>query len=183
MVYSEPYEVSDQRQHAKALHGAFSRIGGGFLRPGEYCKRCPARGGCPAAAAHLLVESATVLVEAANRVGLEPINPNALCALPTDPPPEGMIEARAGALYDMLKRLRELDKVAVTELKRLVKAGAVIETREGKVLTIQTQTYETLSKKSVIEALGKVAGEKELARLRKKGAVREATREMLVGEK
>lgn len=64
-----------------------------------------------------------------------------------------------------------------------MKSGAVIETREGKVLAIQTQNYETLSKKSVLEALGKVAGEKELARLRKKGAIREATREMLVGEK
>lgn len=183
MVYSEPYEVSDQQQHAKALHSAFSRIGGGFLRPGEYCKRCPARVGCPAAAAHLLVESAAVLVEAANRVALEPIDPNALCALPTEPPPDGMIEARAGALYDMLKRLRELDKVAVAELKRLVKAGAVIETRDGKTLAIQTQTYETLSKKSVVEALGTVAGEKELKRLREKGAIREATREMLIAEK
>lgn len=183
MVYSEPYEVSEQQQHAKELHGAFSRLGGGFLRPGEYCKRCPARAGCPAAAAHLLVESAAVLVEAANRVALEPIDPNALYALPTEPPPEGMIEMRAGALYDMLKRFRELEKVAVTELKRLVRAGAVIETRDGKVLKIQTQNYETLSKKSVIEALGKVEGEKELARLRKKGVIREATREMLIGEK
>jgi hypothetical protein len=183
MVYSEPYEVSEQQQHAKELHGAFSRVGKGFLRPGEYCKRCPARAGCPASAAHLLVESAAVLVEAANKVSLEPIDPNAFCVLPVDPPPAGMIEARAGALYDMLKRFRELEKAAVTELKRLVRAGAVIETREGKVLAIQTQTYETLSKKSVIEALGKVAGEKELARLRKKGAIREATREMLVGEK
>ena len=183
MVYSEPYEISDQQQHAKELHSAFSRLGGGFLRPGEYCKRCPARAGCPASAAHLLVESAAVLIEAANKVSLEPIDPNALCALPTDPPPAGMIEARAGALYDMLKRFRELEKAAVTELKRLVKAGAVIETRDGKVLAIQTQTYETLSKKSVIEALGKIKGEQELKRLRDKGAIREATREMLIAEK
>lgn len=183
MVYSEPYEVSDQRAHAKELHAAFQRIGQGFLRPGEYCKRCPTRVGCPARAAHLLVESTAVLVEAANKVALEPVDPNALCVLPTEPPPAGMIEMRAGALYDLLKRFRELEKAGSAELKRLVRGGAVIETRDGKVLALQTQTFETLSKKSVIEALGKVAGEKELARLRKKGAIRESTREMLVGEK
>jgi hypothetical protein len=183
MVYAEPFEIEDQRAHAKELHAAFDRIGGGFLRPDEYCKRCPARIGCPAAAAHLLVESAEVLTAAANKLMLEPIDPNALCALPTEPPPEGMLEMRAGALYDMLKRFRELEKAGSAELKRLVRLGAVIETKDGKVLAIQEQTYETLSKKSVIEALGKVAGEKLLAQLRKKGVIREATREMLVAEK
>lgn len=183
IVYAEPFEIEDQRAHAKELHAAFDRIGGGFLRPGEYCKRCPARIGCPAAAAHLLVESSEVLVRAANNILLEPIDPNGLCVLPTEPPPEGMLEVRAGALYDMVKRFRELEKAVAVELKRLVKAGAIIETKDGKVLTIREQTYETLSKKSVIEALGKVAGEKLLAQLRKKGVVREATREMLVGEK
>jgi len=183
IVYAEPYEIEDQRAHAKELHAAFDRIGGGFLRPDEYCKRCPARIGCPAAAAYLLVESAAVLTEAANKLMLEPVDPNALCALPTEPPPEGMLEVRAGALYDMLKRFRELEKAGSAELKRLVRLGSVIETKDGKVLEIQEQTYETLSKKSVIEALGKVAGEKLLMQLRKKGVIREATREMLVAQK
>jgi len=183
IVYSEPYELDAQRKHNMELHAAFSRIGQGFLRPGSYCKRCPARVGCPARAADLLVESAEVLVKAANAVALEPVDPNALFALPTEPPPAGMLEMRAGALYDMLKRFRELEKAGSAELRRLVKAGAVIETRDGKVLSIRTQTYETLSKKSVIETLGRVAGEKLLAQLRKKGVIKEATREMLVGEK
>lgn len=181
IVYAEPFE--DRRAHAKELHAAFDRIGGGFLRPDEYCKRCPARIGCPAAAAHLLVESAAVLTAAANALAIEPVDPNGLCVLPTEPPPEGMLEIRAGALYDMLKRFRELEKAGSAELKRLVRLGSVIETKDGKVLSIREQTYETLSKKSVIEALGKVAGEKLLAQLRKKGVIREATREMLVAEK
>lgn len=183
IVYSEPYELDAKLSHNKALYEALSRVGQGFLRPGPYCKRCPARVGCPARAADLLVESAEVLVKAANAVSLEPVDPNALFVLPTEPPPAGMLEMRAGALYDMLKRFRELEKAGSAELRRLVKAGAVIETRDGKVLSLRTQTYESLSKKSVIEALGKVAGEKELARLRKKGVIKEATREMLVGEK
>jgi hypothetical protein len=183
IVYSEPYEVEAQQKHVRELHAAFSRIGQGFLRPGPYCKRCPARVGCPARAADLLVESAEVLVKAANAVALEPIDPNALFALPTEPPPAGMLEMRAGALYDMLKRFRELEKAGSAELRRLVRAGAIIETRDGKVLSLRTQTYESLSKKSVLEALGKVAGEKLLTQLRKKGVIREATREMLIGEK
>jgi hypothetical protein len=183
IVYAEPYEFSAQLKHVKELHAAFSRIGQGFLRPGPYCKRCPARVGCPARAADLLVESAEVLVKAANAVALEPVDPNALFALPTEPPPAGMLEMRAGALYDMLKRFRELEKAGSAELRRLVRAGAIIETRDGKVLSLRTQTYESLSKKSVLEALGKVAGEKLLTQLRKKGVIREATREMLIGEK
>lgn len=183
-IYSEPYEPEDQAKHAAALHAALPRVGQGFIRPGEYCKHCPARIGCPARAAALLVESAEVLTAAAIKIALEPVDPRALYVLPTEEILEpGLLEERAGRLYDMLKRFRELDAVGSKELRRLVKGGAVIETKEGKVLSIREQTFETLSKKSVLEALGKVAGEKELARLRKKGLIRESTREMLVAEK
>ena len=74
-------------------------------------------------------------------------------------------------------------RMSVRHFLKLVKAGKVIETSEGKVLGIREQTFETLSKKSVLEALGPVAGERELKRLRAKGAIRESTLEMLVGEK
>ena len=183
-VYSEPYERASMSQHARELYWALQLIGRGYVRDGDYCKRCPARIGCPARAASLLVESAEVLTKAAIAVAVEPVDPRALYVLPTEEILEpGLLEGRAGALYDMLKRFRELDKAAATELRRLVKQGAVIETKEGSVLSIREQVYETLSKKSVLEALGKVAGEKELARLRKKGVIKEATREMLVAEK
>jgi hypothetical protein len=180
IVYAEPYETSDQRSHTVELHQALSRIGSGFLRPGTHCARCPARITCPAHAADLLSESAAALVSTASSFAAEPIDPRGLLA------PLGgnvSLEVRAGALYELLKKFRALEKAGSEEIKRLVRSGAVIETREGKVLTLQTQSYETLSKKSVLEALGKIAGEKELKRLREKGAIREATREMLVGEK
>lgn len=183
IVYAEPYELEAQQQHARELYAALALVDRGFLRSGEFCKRCPARAGCPAGAADLLVESAAVLVTAANTVAIEPVDPRALYALPTEPTDPEVLAMRAGALYDMLKRFRELDKAAATEIKRLVRGGAIIETKDGKTLAIQTQIYETLSKKSVIEALGKVAGEKELVRLRKKGVIREAQRDMLIAEK
>lgn len=180
IMYAEPYEPRDQHDHAVELFKALARIGSGFLRPGPQCKRCPTRLSCPAHAADLLSEGTAALVERANSLAVEPVGPSGIL-IPHEG--EAPLEIRAGALYELLKRFRALEKAGSEEIKRLVKAGAVIETREGNVLAIQTQNYETLSKKSVLEALGKVAGEKELARLRKKGAIREATREMLVGEK
>lgn len=179
-MYAEPYEPRDQKAHAKALYGALKRIGTGFLRTGPQCERCKARDTCPAKAAELLGESTLVLVESANTLGVEPIDPKGLLA----PREAGLtVEDRAGALYDLLKRFRKLEKAASHEIKRLVKAGAIIETRKGEVLAVQTQTSETLSKKSVLMALGKVAGERELKRLRAKGAIYETTSEKLISEK
>jgi PD-(D/E)XK nuclease superfamily protein len=176
-MYAEPYEAVEQRAHATELHRALTLIGSGFLRPGAACKRCPARLACPAHAADLLAESTASLVTSANALAVEPIRG------PLAPDTGASVEVRAGSLYDLTKKFRALDKAAHEEIKRLVKSGVVIETREGGVLTLRTQSYEVLSKKSVIEALGKVAGERELGKLRKKGAIREATREMLVPEK
>jgi len=89
------------------------------------------------------------------------------------------IEARAGAIYDLIKRFRAVDRACSDQIRRLVKSGVIVESRDG-VLEIVEQTYETLSKKSTLEALGQQRGERELRRLRKLGAVRQATREMLV---
>ena len=178
MVYAEPYEIEDQKWHAKILHRALGRVGEGLMRTGPHCARCPAHDSCPAQAADLLSEGTAALVRATNALVVEPIDPQA----PLAPPLNGStVETRAAALYDLLKRFRALEKAGSEEIRRLVRAGRLIETRNG-VLTLQEQTYETLSKKSVIDALGKVAGEKELKRLREKGAVREASREQLVAE-
>lgn len=182
IVYTEPYEPLEKRAHVRELKAALSMIGRGFLRPGAQCKRCHARETCPAWAADLLAESTSVLVSSAITLAVEPIDPKMMLALPTDDAPVAL-EARAGALYELLKKFRSLDKAGTAEIKRLVKTGSIIETRDGKTLALQEQTFETLSKKSVLEALGPIAGEKELKRLREKGAIRESTREMLVGEK
>ncbi len=182
-MYAEPYENSRRASHALALYEALNLVNAGFLRPGTHCERCPARDGCPARAATMLVETAAVLVPTANRLMLEPIDPNALAALPVDPVPPEVLAQRAGALYDLLKRYRKLDDAATDEIRRLVRAGAIIETQDGRALKIRTQEFETISKQSIIDALGKVAGARTIARFRKKGALRNGTREQLVAEK
>ena len=182
IVYAEPYEKGAQRSHSEQLSTALGWVGQGFLRHGLHCARCPARITCPAHAADLISEGTAALVSSANSLASEPIDPKKFGIL-ADPENGMTVEDRASALYDLLKKFRALEKAGSEEIKRLVKSGAVVETREGKVLTLQTQTYETLSKKSVLEALGKVAGEKMLTTLRSKGAIRETTREVLQGEK
>lgn len=179
IVYAEPYESVEQRRHAADLHAAFARIGSGYMRPGSHCTYCPARDGCPARTVDLLAESTAVLVEGANKLTAAPF----LVGSPRKGAGELAVEERAGVLYDLLQRFRALDKAATEEIKRLVREGKIIETRDGKVLAIRMETFETLSKKSVVDALGAIAGEKELKRLRAKGAIREATREKLVTEK
>lgn len=178
IVYSEPYEPDEASAHARALHAALGRIGQGWLRPGPHCQRCPAREGCPAHDADLLSESTAALVRSANALADEPVDPSRALA----PPENGStVEMRAAALYDLLKKFRALDKASSEEIRRLVREGRLIETREG-ALVLQTQSFETLSKKSVVDALGKIAGERELKRLRAKGAIRTSTRELLVAE-
>ncbi len=176
-IYVEPYEIDEQRAHADELHRALSLIGSGFLRPGPQCRYCPLRGTCPAQKAEIISESTNAVVSSAVALAVEPLQ--GLLA----PDTGKSIEEKAGALYDLLKKLRQLDEAGREEIKRLVKAGAVIETREGGSLVLKKQIYEVLSKKSVLEALGAVEGQRLLSRLRKKGAIREATREMVVPEK
>jgi hypothetical protein len=176
IVYSEPYEPVAQRAHAAELNAAMARIGGGFFRPGDYCRYCPARFQCPARISSVLNESSEALARVAIQLAAEPIDG------PLAPPTEASIEERAGALYDLLRKFRELDEYGMTEIKRLVRSGAVIETRQG-VLGLRTDRFETLSKRSILDALGGVDGAKELKRLRKKGAIRESTREVFTYDK
>lgn len=179
IVYAEEYERADRKEHAKAVATALGRIGDGYLHPGPLCKDCPAYVGCPAHSADLLAESTAQLVAAANVFADEPVDPKKMLVSPAN---GSTLETRASALYDLLKRFRALNEAGMEEIKRLVREGRVIETRGGP-LVLQKQTFETLSKKSVVEALGKVAGERELKRLRGKGAIRESTREMLTVDK
>ncbi len=178
MVYAEEYEEHDRKKHARQLTVAMSRIGDGFMRPGPHCPRCPAQDVCPARSADLLSESTAALVSAANVLADEPVDPRRSLA----PVGGSTLEMRAAALHKLLQRFRALDKAGSDEIRRLVKDGRVIETVDG-VLTLRPQSYEWLSKKSVMTKLGKVRGERLLKELRKKGVIETKTREMLVPEK
>lgn len=177
-MYVEPYELDARHAHAGDLRRALGLIGNGFLRVGEHCAECPVRATCPAHQAELISEGTNALIKAANGLATEPITG----ALVSAKASKLSVEERAGLLHTLLKKFGVLEKAGREEIRRLVKGGAVIETPEGKTLVIREQTFETLSKKSVLAAYGPQKGEKVLEKLRKDGAVVESTREMLVGE-
>jgi hypothetical protein len=175
MIYSEELEPKARQEHARALVVALGRIGDGSLRPGPWCGRCPARSTCPARSADILADSTAALLDAGNVLLDEPANPATTLA------PRGVasVEVRAAALYTLLKRFRALDKAGSAEIKRLVREGKIIETPGG-ALIFQSYEQETLSKSTIVRALGKGEGEKLIEGLRRKGVVETATHERLV---
>lgn len=178
MIYAEEWYPPDAKSHAKALAKAFARIGDGWLHPGPWCNRCLARDDCPAKAADMLSEGTAALVQASNVLAEEPINPKGLAVLNNST----TLAARAAALYTLLKRFRAVERLGSDEIKRYVRAGGVVETLEG-VLEICEQSFETVSKKSIMTSLGRLRGERELARLRKLGATATTKREILMPRK
>jgi hypothetical protein len=160
-IYTDPIEPPQLRAHADALRKAMRRIGDGSLRPGPWCKRCPARESCPAKDGELLARAGAMVKTA--------IDSEALTNGPVD----------KGAFHMFLQELSRLDKRAREVLKADVKAGEIIARPDGKVLVIKEKEYESLSKSSIIAALGKVKGERAIERLRAQGCVKKETREEL----
>ena len=167
LVYADPIEARDLAAHRKVLGAALERVGDGSLRAGSWCTHCPARIGCPAHADNLVGgrcghrRGRGVLLRPEASAGLSKVE-------------------KAARLYVLRKQLEPLLKAADAETRELVRAGEIIEIPGKGVLTMRKEEYETLSKTSVVEALGKLVGEKELERLRRRGVIKKATREKMV---
>lgn len=161
---SEEHGFDYLGQHSK-LRLQMARIGDGSLRPGPHCDRCPVRSQCPAKSADLLNE-AGALVEKATLVGSELVlvsNTNGAITR----------EEKIGRLHLLISRFRELDEAARREMKSALENEPGLEPvrPDGKTLVLKTRQVERLSKSSILKALGKVEGEKMLAKLRKLGAL------------
>ena len=92
-----------------------------------------------------------------------------------------MVAADIGKYHLLFHQLEALSKVGKKEIRTWVEEhpSEVAVRPDGKELTLVRKKYERLSKTSVLEALGKIKGEKELSRLRKLGALTEEEREEL----
>jgi len=84
-----------------------------------------------------------------------------------------------GHFHLLLSEFDKLQKQARAQLREEVRGGAIIERPDGKVLELVMKNVERLSKKSIIEAYGKVRGEEVLQRLRDDGALSEVPQEEL----
>ncbi len=145
---------------ADKLRTAMARIGDGSLRPGPWCQRCSARIGCPAGDADLL-KKANALIKVA--VTSEEMG------RPLD----------KGRFHVFLQELDRLAKRAKEVLKADVKAGEIIVRPDGQILVLNERSAESLSKASIVRALGKQKGEALIESLRKKGCVSTSTWEEL----
>ena len=160
VMHAETVSGEELGRFVERFELARFRIGDGSLRPGPWCTRCPARESCPAKDGELLTRASSLIKHTISREEL---------GKPVD----------KGAFHMFLGELARLEKRAREVLKADVKAGEVIARPDGKVLVIREKTVESLSKSSIVEALGKAKGEKEIERLRKLGCVRSDTREEL----
>ena len=160
VIYCEEIGAAESAHHLKVLRAAMGRIGDGSLTPGEWCAKCPALEGCPANDGNLLARSES-LVKAAN---------TELMTAAAEP----------GKLHMFLQQFEALAKRARELLREQVEGGAVITRPDGKTLAIREVEKESLSKASVIEALGKEEGERLIEELRSKGAVKSVVSRNLV---
>lgn len=153
-------ELQEQASHGQELREAYERVGTGFLREGPACRFCPARDNCPLRAGEILQETGKLVKKVYGAGELsEEIDRGAFLELST-------------GLVNLVKRGREL-------IKEEVRNGLVIENREGKAYEVKKRTRRGISLKSIVAALGKKAGEKEIERLEKLGCVTETEYEEL----
>jgi hypothetical protein len=157
-IYASEVSPTALQNFGRRLRAAMRRIGDGSMAPSEEaCKFCRARSTCPAKDGELL-KRAGAIVSAAS--GL---------AIPRTPEELGRFHQMIGEVEKLMFRARE-------EIKSRVVAGEIIERPDGKVLVLETRSYESLSKSSIVEALGKTEGEKLISSLRKKGVVSQGER-------
>ncbi len=160
VMYCDELSREDVQDFHKRLLAAWGRIGDGSLRPGKWCARCPARESCPAKDGELLQRAGAMIQLAVKSDAMQ---------APVD----------KGQFHMFLQELGRLEKRAKEVLKADVRAGEVIVRPDGKVLVIKEKTSESLSKSSIVAALGKQKGEALIEKLRKQGCVKESIHEEL----
>lgn len=169
-IHTGAYDRDASTYHATQLAEAIGRIGDGSLRPGPQCNVCPAWAACPAKAADIMGSASAALL-AAGAERLQTVNSN-FSTLP--------VGLRAGRLMTMIKALEKLTEMGRREVRQLVKDGELVEAADGTTYELSVEEFETLSKSSIIRALGKQNGEKLIASLRKRGVIETSTRERLL---
>ena len=143
VVLADELSSDELDVHRDALREAFSRIGDGSLKPGEWCKYCPALAICPA--------HTTALAEMRGD--------SSALATPED----------AGRAHQRLTQLRaqfkQYDALIATELRAWVRKNGAAPRPDGAVVDLVERSYESLSKSSIIRALGPIEGGRMIQKL------------------
>lgn len=169
MIYAEEAGAGVLKKHAASLRKAMRRVGDGSLTPGPWCKTCPGRSICPSQFANL--------IPAAENVASQVLDAE-LVRIPRSSLTTADSVGRAHFFKAELGRL--LDKLG-DEIRVWVEAHPddVATRPDGKSLEFVDRSYESLSKTSIVEALGKVEGERLIEKLRKMGVMKAGSRKEL----
>lgn len=136
-----------------------------LMRTGPECRYCPARHDCPTRSADVVRAGAALAMVSMKSLG-------DLTATISDTDIAGRFHALRG-------ELAKLEKLALDEIREMVRGGLEVSRPDGKILVLENRTYERLSKASILRAYGPDKGAKVLEGLREKGALVEETREEL----
>ena len=159
MIYPGEVSAAVRAGHAQKVAKALSRVGDGSLRPGPWCQYCRARPICPTQYASI-VPQAVALMEAS---GLSVVPPNDLTTT-----------AEQVGRFHQLKSLilRAIDQGDKEARAFIEEHPELVVTRpDGRHLEFVEREVERISKKAILEALGKKQGERELTRLRELGCL------------
>jgi hypothetical protein len=149
IVLADTLESSDLEVHRKALLAAQKRVGNGWMHPGHWCTFCPAWSICPT-------------------------NTTSLVELKRSPGP--MTSERVGAIHQALGEYGRLEERLRDEMRAWVGLNGPGVRPDGSYVDLVPKEVTGLSQASIIRALGKLKGAKEIQRLKKLGAVETKTR-------
>jgi hypothetical protein len=187
-VYADKVKLKELKNYETRVATALGRINDGSMRPGPWCARCPARDICPAQDARL-IESAsgilTGLTAAGGALSKEGLTANDVTFARV--PAEGLSkEKKLGLLYEIAKKSEIMAARVRAEIKAaIVESGGSLlpVTPSHEYLIVREYEKESLSKSSVLEAYGKMAGERMLEKFRKDGAIKKSRVAQLWPEK
>lgn len=153
-ITCDELSATDLTQHSHALQDAFADIGNGTLRPGPHCRWCPALSICPAHTSALaeIRGSAEMIVS---------------------PEQAGFAHQKLTALRSAFK---QYDDMITAEIRAYVKQNGSCPRPDGSAVGLIERSYESLSKSSILDALGPLKGAREIRRLEKLGCVKKSNR-------
>lgn len=156
-IYAEtvPYLELDtfvSKLQARALDIFEGRLA---YSPGPECHYCPARSNCPVELGSNIVAANAIVRAAPDALALESIS--------------------MGEMHLLLSRLESITDAAKAKIRSAVLAGEIVERPDGKTLVATTKSRESLSKSSILRALGPEAGQALIDELKAAGAITEST--------
>lgn len=171
-----PYDLLIE--HLENLRSAQSRVGFGYLRPCvkdapvNYCRWCPAREICPAQQGATILDARELLGAATQEITRQ--------SSPKLSKDKRLREI--GRVHQLRTLLHSLERPIIDETLDAVReqGDGVIERPDGRVLVLRTYQRESLSKSSIIRALGQQKGEQMLHSLREQGCFDESAVEQVV---